>query len=69
MPMYHYTQQCVDIHAKIHAECRAKGKTLSFADSQIVSIALNNHVILVTRNVDDFKAIDGLMINLVQFAR
>ncbi|UYZ69073.1 PIN domain-containing protein [Moraxella bovis] len=62
LPMYHYTQECADIHAKICAECRAKGKTLSFADSQIASIALANHAILVTRNVDDFKYIDGLMI-------
>ncbi|OPH33564.1 Probable ribonuclease FitB [Moraxella lacunata] len=62
MPMYEYTPKCADIHAKIRAECRAKGKTLSFADSQIASIALANNAILVTRNVDDFKAIDGLMI-------
>ncbi|STZ56360.1 Probable ribonuclease FitB [Moraxella lacunata] len=62
LPKYHYTQECADIHAKIRAECRAKGKTLSFADSQIASIALVNNAILVTRNVDDFKAIDGLMI-------
>lgn len=62
MPMYEYTPKCADIQAKIRAECRAKGKTLSFADSQIASIALFNNAILVTRNVDDFKHIDGLMI-------
>ena len=41
---------------------KTKGKTLAFADSQIASIALANNAILVTRDVDDFKAIDGLMI-------
>lgn len=62
LPMRHYTKECAEIHAKIRAECRAKGKTLSFSDSQIASIALLNNAILVTRNVDDFKHIDGLKI-------
>lgn len=62
LPMYGYTLECAELHAQIRAKCRAKGKTLSFSDSQIASIALFNNAILVTRNVDDFKPIDGLMI-------
>lgn len=62
LPMRHYTKECAELHAKIRAECRAKGKTLSFSDSQIASIALFNNAILVTRNVDDFKHINGLKI-------
>lgn len=62
IPKYYYELECAEIHAKIRAECRAKGKTLSFSDSQIASIALFNNATLVTRNVDDFKHIDGLKI-------
>lgn len=59
---YHYTAECAEIHAVIRAECRKKGQTLSFADSQIASIAIAHDAILITRNIKDFKAIDGLKI-------
>lgn len=62
LPMLFYTLECAEVHAQIRADCRKKGKTLGFADSQIASIALVNDAVLVTRNVDDFKDIDGLMI-------
>lgn len=62
LPLYEYTLECAEVHAQIRADCRKKGKTLGFADSQIASIALVNDAVLVTRNVDDFKDIDGLMI-------
>lgn len=62
IPMVYYTLECADIHAKIRAECRKKGQTLSFADSQIASIAIAHDAILITRNIKDFKAIDGLKI-------
>lgn len=62
IPKYYYELPCADIHAQIRSQCRQTGKTLSFADSQIASIALVNQAVLVTRNVDDFIAIDGLMI-------
>lgn len=62
IPIVDYTIECAEIHAQIRADCRKKGKTLSFSDSQIASTALANHAILVTRNVNDFKDIDGLMI-------
>lgn len=61
-PLRYYTLECAEVHAQIRADCRKKGKTLGFADSQIASIALVNDAVLVTRNVDDFKDIDGLMI-------
>lgn len=62
LPIFVYTKVCAEVHAQIRADCRKKGKTLGFADSQIASIALVNDAVLVTRNVDDFKDIDGLMI-------
>lgn len=62
LPMLFYTPECAEVHAQIRADCRKKGKTLGFADSQIASIALVNDAVLVTRNVDDFIDIDGLII-------
>lgn len=62
LPKYYYELECADIHAKIRANCAKMGKSLSFADSQIASIALLNNAVLVTRNIDDFKYIDGLKI-------
>lgn len=62
LPKYYYELECANIHAKIRADCRKIGKSLSFSDSQIASIALFNNAILVTRNVDDFRYIDGLVI-------
>lgn len=62
LPLFEYSLECAEVHAQIRADCRKKGKTLGFADSQIASIALVNGAVLVTRNVDDFKDIDGLMI-------
>lgn len=62
LPMLMYDKTCADIHAKMRADCEKKGKTLSYSDSQIASIALAHGLTVVTRNVRDFQAIDGLHI-------
>lgn len=62
LPMLMYDKTCADIHAKIRADCEKKGKTLSYSDSQIASIALAHDLTVVTRNIRDFQAIDGLML-------
>ncbi len=59
-PILAYNKQSATIHAQIRANCRKKGKTLAFADSQIASIAMANNAVLVTRNVSDFEGIKGL---------
>ncbi len=59
-PILIYDKQCAEIHAQIRANCRKKGKTLAFADSQIASIAMANNAVLVTRNVSDFEGVEGL---------
>lgn len=50
--------------ARLHAECRValerQGRSLSFADGQIAAIALIHELVLVTRNVADFRDIAGL---------
>lgn len=52
--------------ARWHAEERARlskiGKMPAFIDGQIASIAVVNHLKLVTRNVSDFQDFEGLKI-------
>ncbi len=62
IPVFIYDKQCAEIHAQIRANCRKKGKTLAFADSQIASIAMANNAVLVTRNVSDFEGVEGLTV-------
>jgi len=47
-------------NAKELARLSSRGKTPSFVDGQIASIARINELILVTRNSADFKEFSGL---------
>lgn len=58
LPILPYTQQAADWHAQQRAHLELQGKTPSFADSQIAAIAKVHDLILVTRNIEDFKAFD-----------
>lgn len=62
LPQLYYTKDCADIHATIRAKAKQSGKTLSYVDSEIASIAIANNMTLVTRNLKDFKNIDELKI-------
>jgi predicted nucleic acid-binding protein len=46
---------------KMTAEQKRKGETLSVMDSLIAAVALDHKMVLVTRNVDDFK-VTGLSV-------
>ena len=52
-----YTKRSAEIHAEIRARTEKIGKPAPFADSLIASIALANHMVLVTRNTKHFEAI------------
>ena len=52
-----YTKKSAEIHAEIRAKTEKIGKPAPFADSLIASIALANHMVLVTRNTKHFEAI------------
>ena len=52
-----YDNHAAWIHADIRARLKEKGITIDFQDSQIASIAVSNNMILVTRNIKDFAAI------------
>jgi tRNA(fMet)-specific endonuclease VapC len=59
-PILPYDEKAAAWHGKQHARLVAKGKTPPFIDGQIAAIAITNELILVTRNIDDFKHFDGL---------
>jgi len=51
-----YDDMAAEWHAKERARLSSKGATPSFVDGQIAAIAGVNDLILVTRNIDDFKS-------------
>ena len=50
-----YDDRAAEWHAGERARLSLKGLTPSFVDGQIAAIASVNDLILVTRNIDDFK--------------
>ena len=60
LPLLPYDENAAAWHSEQHARLLAKGKTPSFIDGQIAAIAKVNDLILVTRNMNDFKNFEGL---------
>ena len=50
-----YDDRAAEWHARERARLSSKGITPSFVDGQIAAIAKVNGLVLVTRNIDDFK--------------
>ena len=59
IPILLYNEAAANCHAK-QAIQQSKGITLPFVDTQIASIAEANGLILVTRNINDFKYLRGV---------
>lgn len=57
-----YDDRAAEWHARERARLSSKGRTPSFVDGQIASISVVNDLILVTRNVDDFRQFQGLQV-------
>ena len=55
MPILPYDDRAAEWHAEERARLSLKGLTPSFVDGQIAAISVVNGLILVTRNIDDFK--------------
>ena len=53
----HFTEKAAVIQAKIRANLEKLGKPTQKEDSMIASIALANHMVLVTRNTKHFEPI------------
>ena len=56
-PVKNYTEKAALIHAEVRAALKKKGRPTQKTDSLIASIALANHMVLVTRNTKHFTAI------------
>lgn len=54
-PIIPYDNHSSWIQADIRSRLKESGKKQSFQDTQIASIAISNQMVLVTRNLDDFK--------------
>ena len=55
IPILPYDVNSAELHAEERARLSLKGVPPSFVDGQIASIAISNDLILVTRNISDFK--------------
>jgi len=55
MPILPYDDRAAEWHAEERARLSLKGLTPSFVDGQIAAISVVNDLILVTRNIGDFK--------------
>ena len=62
LPVLAYTAAAAEWHAKERARLAAKGQTPSFVDGQIASIAAEQGLTLVTRNMPDFRMFHGLKV-------
>ena len=61
-PILPYTEAAAKWQGETAAHLQQLGKTPPFVDAQIAAIAKTNNLILVTRNVDDFKNFTDLSI-------
>ena len=55
-----YDDRAAEWHGKERARLSLKGKPSPFVDGQIAAIAKVNDLVLVTRNIEDFKLFSGL---------
>jgi len=60
IPILPYDQTAADWHAAQRARLGQQGKTPSFVDGQIASIAWAENLVLVTRNHRHFREFEGL---------
>lgn len=62
LPIYDYTREAAKWHAEQREKLKMQGIETSYPDSQIAAIAATKDLIVVTRNVKDFKHFDGIEI-------
>jgi tRNA(fMet)-specific endonuclease VapC len=62
MPVFDYDLKAAKWHAQERARLSKIGKTPTFIDGQIASIAFCNDLILVTNNMADFQDFEDLII-------
>ena len=62
LPVFSYDRYAAEWHARERTRLTKVGKTPTFADGQIASIAHSNNLVLVTNNVADFQLFEDLRI-------
>lgn len=62
MPILPYDEAAADWHAQQIVRLQPKGITPPFVDTQIAAIAYTHQLILVTRNVDDFRYLEDITV-------
>lgn len=62
LPIISYDCFAAEIHSRIRADQEVLGQKTPFVNSQIASIAIANNLILVSRNIKDFKQFNGLIL-------
>lgn len=62
LPVLSYSVEAAIIHAEFRVILEVKGLKTGFVDSQIAAIALENNLILVTRNIKDFMNIEKIRV-------
>ncbi len=62
LPILLYTKEAAIWHGQETVRLQQLGKSPSFIDAQIASIAYSNQLILVTRNVSDFQYFSDLTV-------
>lgn len=60
IPIFAYDDTAARWHASERARLTSIGKTPAYADAQIAAVAAVNRLILVTRNISDFKDFEGI---------
>lgn len=60
LPVLPYDAAAATIHAQIRQKQESAGRALPYADAQIAAIAIAHGLVLITRNTQDFEAIEGL---------
>ena len=62
IPILPYNQPAAEWHAAERGRLVGIGRTPPFADGQIVAIAKMNNLTLVTLNLDDYAAFQGIQL-------
>jgi tRNA(fMet)-specific endonuclease VapC len=62
LPILPYDEQAARWHAMERARLTLQGMTPSFVDGQIAAITVTNGLVLVTRNIGDFRSYSGLKV-------